>query len=165
MQTKERNERGGNGDAPVTSSGLGKESSNFWWARKRERLLEVYRLLNSLESVTPPFILLKRGVTVSNNNFTTSNGTILKSSLLESPTYSVKLKKLFWSVSWNPALNENVGSDWEAISLLFFTGSINYRKYQSFVIVFYLVTSSPLYFCIFLMFVTVITVHFWRCML
>ena len=29
MQTKERNERGGNGDAPVTSSGLGKEGSNF----------------------------------------------------------------------------------------------------------------------------------------
>ena len=35
---------------------------------------------------------------------TTSNGTILISSLLESPTYSVKLKKLFWSVSWNPHL-------------------------------------------------------------
>ena len=45
MQTKERNERGGNGDAPVTSSGLGKEGSNFWWARKRKRLLAVYRLL------------------------------------------------------------------------------------------------------------------------
>ena len=29
MQIKERNERGGNGDAPVTSSGLGKEGSNF----------------------------------------------------------------------------------------------------------------------------------------
>ena len=28
--------------------------------------------------------------------------TILKSSPLESPTYSVKLKELFWSVSWNP---------------------------------------------------------------
>ena len=95
MQTKERNERGGNGDAPVTSSGLGKEGSNFWWVRKRKRLLAVYRLLNSLETVTPPSILLRRGVTVSNNNFTTSNGTILKSSLLESPTYSVKLKKLF----------------------------------------------------------------------
>ena len=51
----------------------------------------------------------------------------MKSSLLESPAYSVKLKKLFWSVSWNPALNENVGSDWEAISLLISTGSINYR--------------------------------------
>ena len=47
MHTKERNERGGNGDAPVTSSGLGKEGSNFWWARKRKRLLAVYRLLNS----------------------------------------------------------------------------------------------------------------------
>ena len=35
---------------------------------------------------------------------TTSNGTTLKSSLLESPTYSVKLRKLFWSVSWNPHL-------------------------------------------------------------
>ena len=32
---------------------------------------------------------------------TISNETILISSLLESPTYSVKLKKLFWSVSWN----------------------------------------------------------------
>ena len=96
MQTKERNERGGNGDAPVTSSGLGKEGSNFWWARKRKRLLAVYRLLNSLETVTPPSIPLEGGVTVSNNNFTTSNGTILKSSLLrESPTNSVKLKKLF----------------------------------------------------------------------
>ena len=95
MQTKERNERGGNGDAPVTSSELGKEGSNFWWAGKRKRLLTVYRLLNSLETVTPPSIPLERGVTVSNNNFTTSNGTILKSSLLESPTYSVKLKNLF----------------------------------------------------------------------
>ena len=80
---------------PVTFSGLGKEGSNFWWARKRKKLLAVYRLLSSLETVTPPSILLGRGVTVSNNNFTTSNGTILKSSLLESPTYSVKLKKLF----------------------------------------------------------------------
>ena len=78
---------GGNGDAPVTSSGLGKEGSNFWWVRKRKRLLAVYRLLNSLETVTLPSILLKRGIMVSNqNNFTTSNGTILKSSLLESPT-------------------------------------------------------------------------------
>ena len=95
MQTKERNARGGYGDTPVTSSGLGKEGSNVWWARKRKRLLAVYRLLNSLETVTSPSILLERGVTVSNNNFTTSNGTILKYSLLESPTYSMKLKKLF----------------------------------------------------------------------
>ena len=65
MQTKERNERGGYGDTPVTSSGLGKDGSNFWWARKRKRLLAVYRLLNSLETVTPPSILLERGVTVS----------------------------------------------------------------------------------------------------
>ena len=35
---------------------------------------------------------------------TTSNGTILLSSLLESPTHSVELKKLFWLVSWNPHL-------------------------------------------------------------
>ena len=62
MQTKERNERGGNGDAPVTSSGLGKEGSNFWWARKRKRLLAVYCLFNSLETVTPPSILLERRV-------------------------------------------------------------------------------------------------------
>ena len=74
MQTKGRNERGGNGDAPVTSSGLGKEGSNFWWTRK-ERLLAVYLLLNSLETVAPTSILLEGGVTVSNNNFTTSNGT------------------------------------------------------------------------------------------
>ena len=74
MQTKERNERGGYGDTPVTASGLGKEGSNFWWARKRKRLLAVYRLLNSLETVAPPSILLERGVTVSKNNFTTSNG-------------------------------------------------------------------------------------------
>ena len=80
---------------PVTSSGLRKEGSNFWWARKRKRLLAVYRLLNSLETLTPPSILSERGVTVSNNNFTTSNGIILKSLLLESPTYRVKLKKLF----------------------------------------------------------------------
>ena len=32
------------------------------------------------------------------------SGTILISSLPESPTYSAKLKKLFWSVSWNPHL-------------------------------------------------------------
>ena len=95
MQTKERNERGGYGDAPVTSSGLVKEDSNFWWAGKRKRLLAVYRLLNSLETVTPPSILLKRGTAVSSNNLTTLNGIIMKSSLLESPTYSVKLKKLF----------------------------------------------------------------------
>ena len=97
MQTKERNEQGGNGDAPVTSSRLGKKGSNFWWARKRKRLLAVYRLLNSLQTVTPPSILLERGVMVSKNNFTTSNGTILKSSLLESPTYSVKLTTLLIS--------------------------------------------------------------------
>ena len=59
MQTKERNERGENGDAPVTSSGLGKEVSNFWWARKRKRLLAVYCLLNSLGTVSPPSILLE----------------------------------------------------------------------------------------------------------
>ena len=91
--SKERNERGGNGDAPVTSSGLGKEGSNFWWARKRKRLLTLYRLLNSLETVTPPSILLKRGVTVSNNNFTTSNGTILKSSLLGKSDLQCKIKE------------------------------------------------------------------------
>ena len=88
---------------------------------------ETARSLPFIEFITPPSILLKRGVTVSNNNFTTRNGTILKSSQLESSTYSVKLKKLFWSVSWNLAVNENVGSDWEAISLLISTGSINYR--------------------------------------
>ena len=89
MQTKERNDGGGNGGAPVTSSMLGKEGSNFWWARKRKTLLAVYRLLNSLETVTPPSILLKRGTAVSSNNLTTLNGIIMKSSLLESPTYSV----------------------------------------------------------------------------
>ena len=51
---------------------------------------------STLHSPTATYqVLLKRGVTVSKNNFTTSNGTILKSSLLESPIYSVKLKKLF----------------------------------------------------------------------
>ena len=82
------------GDAPA-SNGLGKEGSNFWWARKRKRLLAVYRLLNSLETVTPPSILLERGVTVSNNSSQHQMGPFMKSSLLESPTYSVKLKKLF----------------------------------------------------------------------
>ena len=69
-ESLEQTKQGGNGDAPVTSSGLGKEGSNFWWARKRKRLLAVYLLLNSLETVTPSSILLDGGVTVSNNNFT-----------------------------------------------------------------------------------------------
>ena len=68
-ESLEQTKQGGNGDAPVTSSGLGKEGSNFWWARERKRLLAVYLLLNSLETVTPS-ILLDGGVTVSNNNFT-----------------------------------------------------------------------------------------------
>ena len=40
-------------DTPVASSGLGKEGSNFWWARKRKRLLAAYRLSGSEQSMKP----------------------------------------------------------------------------------------------------------------
>ena len=64
-QRKEMSEDGiSYGDTPVTSSRLGKEGSNFWWARKRKRLLAVYGLLNSLENVTP---LSKRITRISHN--------------------------------------------------------------------------------------------------
>ena len=67
---KETRSEWGCSTAPVTSSGLGKESGNFWRVRKRKRLLAVYRLLKSflIRTVTPPSILnLEGGVTVSNN--------------------------------------------------------------------------------------------------
>ena len=82
-----RNERGGYWDTPVTSSGLGKKAVTSGGLGK-----EFIEFITNRYSSFHSFRKRSNG---SDNNFTTSNGTILKSSPLQSPTYSVKLKKLF----------------------------------------------------------------------
>ena len=79
--------------------------------------LNISRLSHKL--VTLPLLL-----TMSSSLVTTSNGSILKSSLMESLTCSVELKKLYWSVTWNPHLWKR----WRREAIQFFISF--YRKYQ-----------------------------------